>query len=350
MKKFALILLLVIFPFGQLLRVNIAPDVTLHLNDVVVGIIGSIGVIGVIKKYPFWVGAMILSLVVNVFNYLPGQVVVSSLYLIRWIAYAGLYFTFKDYKFSKNILVLVAVSVALMGILQYLLLPDVTFLTAQNWDDHYFRLISTFLDPGFTGIILVLGLLVVSLRAKRSSLLISSIIYTAMIFTYSRASYLAYLVGFTVISFYKKSLKIFLVALLILVLTISLLPKTFGEGTKLGRENSIFARINNWKQTVLVWQRSPVFGIGFDAYRYATGVNLESHSGAGADSSILFVLATTGILGLFGYLFFLGSLWQKGGVLFKATLATVFVHSWFNNTLFYPWVMEFLWLLLILDS
>lgn len=347
MKKLALILLLIIFPFGQLLRFEVGNGIVLHINDLAIGVIGSMGIIRGISmrekdnlKKPmfFWVLAMGVSLILNFQNYSFSQLVISSLYLFRWIAYAGLYFFFKDCKFSKNYLVLAALGVALVGIIQYLLIPDVSFLAASNWDNHYFRLVSTFLDPGFTGMILVLALLLKP----------SAIIYTAMLLTYSRASYLAFLISMAFL--YKKSLRIFLGICVIFLISVSLLPKSLGEGTKLARSESTFARIESWKQAIDVWKTAPIFGVGFNTYRYATKNNDFTHAGGGSDSSILTVLATTGILGCLGYLGLLSSLWKKGKLLFKTSLLAVFIHSWFNNTLFYPWVMEWLWLLLVFDS
>ena len=110
----------------------------------------------------------------------------------------------------------------------------------------------------------------------------------------------------------------------------------------------------------MVWQTSPVVGVGFNAYRYAKyqqGILneeglLESHSGAGADSSILFVLATTGVVGLMAYLNLGFNLWKyaAGNILFKTSLLGIIAHSFFNNTLFYPWAMEWLWLTLALGA
>ncbi len=343
----------------------------MHLNDLIVGIIGGIGIIREIrakKKSPlfgpitWWVGAMAISLFVNIGNYPLSQLTVAAMYAFRWVAYAGMFFFLGDLSPSTSLRVSLAHSlkaivliVAVVGIFQYLLMPNASWLATANWDEHYFRLISTFLDPGFAGIILVLGLIFFIFHFKfliDFSFIYFSIVYTALLLTYSRASYLAYLTGFAAIAYYKKSLKIIVLAALLLVLTIPLLPKTFGEGTKLARESSIRARINNWKQAVTVWQRAPLFGVGFDAYRYSTGASLESHAGAGADSSLLLVLATTGVVGLIAYLGVLRGMWVMGrkNLVFKASFLAVFIHSWFNNTLFYPWVMEWLWLLLILSK
>jgi O-antigen ligase len=250
-----------------------------------------------------------------------------------------LYFLAQSHPLLKRGIILGIILVGVAGILQYLLLPDVSFLSAFDWDDHYYRLVSTFLDPGFTGVILLIGLV-----ASHNPLF-----FIVIMLTYSRATYLAYLFSFAVLAIYQKSVKVFVIAALALAIALPLLPKSTGEGTKLSRENSIYARINNWKESISIWQKSPIFGVGYNTYRYVrTGVTAQSHSGAGADSSILFVLATTGVVGLLTYLYLLLTMARlgKNNPTFLAIMAGVFVHSWFNNTLFYPFVLECLWVLL----
>lgn len=311
--KYFFWLLLILFPFGQFFR-------DFHLNDLVIGIIGGVGVVrGVREK-----NKLIIPLAV----FTGLMAVTNPVYAARWLAYAGLYFFAKDF-IQKKHLVILALAVAVIGLGQYIFLPDVSFLAAAGWDDHYYRLTFPFLDPGFTGIILVLSLLINY----------NPIFLIALLLTYSRASYLAYLIGFGAISFYKKFLRVFLAAALVLAIGIFLLPKTFGEGTKLARENSIWARVQNWQQTITLWQTTPVFGVGMDKYQ-------------GKDSSLLMVLATTGVVGLTGYLWVVREVWGVGkkNAIFKASFLAVLVHSWFNNTLFYPFVMEWLWLLLALSS
>lgn len=348
MKKYLLILLLVLFPFGQLVRFDLGSGVILHPNDVVVGIVFILSLFklkknSLLKPICFVILTMVISLLVNIKNYSIYQLIISSLYLFRWVAYAGLFFYFVDFKNKKLIRngLLVGVSVvAIFGLIQYLVMPDVSFLAATNWDNHYFRLVSSFLDPGFTGAILTLGLF--------SSF--NPLVFIALAFTYSRAAYLMYFTGFSLLAWYKKSLKLFVVSTLVLLIAISMLPKTFGEGTKLDREASVFARFESWNTAVNLWKTSPIFGIGFDTYRYATKTVDTSHAGAGSDSSLLNILATTGIVGLFAYLYLLLKLWRTGKTLFKVSLVAIFINSWFNNGLLYPWIMEYLYLLLVLES
>lgn len=356
--KYLVFALLLLFPLGQLGRLNFQGQVV-QVNDIAVLVVVLIWLClkrGLLPKSPLtkpllvWFMLMAASLAVNISNFSTSELLGSSLYIFRFILYAGLFFVVSDLKTERqNILKLLQVAVlavALAGILQFIFLPDVSFLKAYDWDDHYYRAVSTFLDPGFTGAILVLGLILNILERSRIRTLI---IYLALALTYSRASYLMYLVSFAALSFYKKSAKTILIAALVLLITIPLLPKSNGEGTKLGREVSIFARLNNWQATIGVWTTAPFLGIGFNTYRYYTHIPAESHSG-GADNSLLLVLATTGTLGAAAYLYLLKRIWDLGDTLFKVSLVGVLVHSCFNNTLFYPWVMEWLWILLALRT
>ena len=84
-----------------------------------------------------------------------------------------------------------------------------------GWDDHLYRLIGTFLDPGFTAIILVFGFLTsLAYYLKPAApkggfknkyfLLISIFLFVSILFTYSRAGYIALIVGMGI--YYRKQL------------------------------------------------------------------------------------------------------------------------------------------------
>lgn len=345
LTKILIALLLVSFPLGQLVRWEfLGGQVVLRPNDLIAIILGGIGFLnisGPLKKPLFyWYLAMILSLAVNSFNYTPTQLLISASYIVRFILYSGLYFVFKDLKLNKKYLVYICLVIATFGFAQYFIMPDMSYLQAFDWDPHYYRLISTFLDPGFTGMILLLGLLL----TKNKIFLI--FIYSAMALTYSRTTFLAFLAAYGFISWYQRSPKIFFKAFVLIIFTIIVLPRTFGDGTKLSRETSTWARIENWKQSLTFFSKAPIFGIGYDSYRYATKSSLVSHAGAGADSSLLLVLATTGLVGFLAYLNLLLAIFKVNkSYIFRASFIGVIIASFFNNTLFYPYVMEWLWIL-----
>jgi len=114
MKAISIIffLFLVIFPFGQLNRlpVSLMPEVRLYLTDLVVaGLMGSWLGWKLLRKdklvlpplakpiFLFLIFA-ILSLIFNTPLLSNREVIVSGLYLLRWITYAGLYFVIFDLK------------------------------------------------------------------------------------------------------------------------------------------------------------------------------------------------------------------------------------------------------------
>jgi len=405
-----LFVFLALFPFGQLTKIPSGflnlPEVHLYLTDVVLFfLVLSWGVWGLLvtrKKYQLpplakpiflFIALAGLSLAVNSPLFSGREVGVGFLYLLRWIFYAGLYFVIYDLKDKfnwlnrqnlLNFLMTVGLAVAFFGFIQYFLWPNLKALEVINWDPHYFRLVGTFLDPGFTGIILVLTLILLvnngscltfspvrhprfAAGARREPLYVSHpfnllliiIVYVTLALTYSRASWLAFFVGMTVLVFYKKSWKIFLLTAGVLVLTWIFIPQPKGEGGRLTRIYTIQSRFANYSQTWQIIKQKPLLGVGFNTLRYSQRnaglIDKEewqfSHSAAGVDSSWLLVLTTTGILGFASYLW----LWWKSLNKFKkpiivASLIALFIHAFFLNSLFYPWVMAWVWILLAMES
>lgn len=390
---FLLFCYLTLFPFGQLNRLPLGvPEVNVYLTDIILLLlVAGWGVWRIFSKRKKALIAAPLtspillflflaccSLLVNSPLLLSREVVIAGLYLLRLIVYFGFYFvlfSLKKWLNPKeifNYLLVIGFASSAFGLIQYWQWPDLRALAALEWDPHYYRVVGTFLDPGFAGIIYALFLidLVVikweqiftSARRSKIWIFVFFVGYIALALTYSRSSYLAFIVGMGVIAFVKKSPKFFLGILALGILTLLILPRQsqefIGEGTKLGRRFSIIARINNWKQAIAIAKENPLFGVGFNAYRYAQkdygflkNEWQETHSGAGADSSFLFVLATTGIVGFLSYFYLwlriIQLSWKRSLVVF-ASACCLLVHSWFLNTLFYPWVMG--WLAIILAT
>ena len=280
------------------------------------------------------------------------EILIAFLYLWRWLVLAAAYFLFRV---SWRWLLAFGVIIALIGWCQYLFWPDLRWLAVYGWDDHYYRLTAPFFDPAFTGLILALTLILLTekywlgLKSKRLNIchLLFVICYLALALTYSRSSYLAYLVGMALIARQKKAKKFFAGVIALFLITLLLLPRPSGEGAKLERTSTITARIRNYQQSWQIIKVHPLFGVGFNFYRYAQQDYgfletdwQENHAGSGADNSFLFVWATTGIFGLLAYLWLI---WQMLKIEPISTTAVI-VHSLFNHSLFYPWVMLWLWL------
>ena len=254
---------LVLFPFGQLTKIPlnfIGPEVNLYMTDIVLLLLllaWGIWRFGLKKKkyqlpplaLPIFLFFAISLLSLGLASPLLSnrEVIVSGLYLIRWLIYAGLYFVIFDTKktlFKKSnplsFLVIIGVAIAFFGFVQYFLYPNLKALEVLEWDPHYYRLVSTFLDPGFTGLVLVLTLIILinllfKKRNNRWLILATVVVYAALILTHSRSSYLAFLVAMGIISWLRKNAKLFVIALTILLLSLAILPQPKGEGGKLAR-------------------------------------------------------------------------------------------------------------------
>src|SRR3989344_5442053 len=279
----------------------------------------------------------VISLLIASFRLSLSEITIGAMYLLRWLVYSSLAGVVIQ---SIKVLPVVGIGTAIIGILQYIIIPDVRFLEAWGWDPHYYRIVGIFLDPGFTGLILVLTLIFIVINNYHKFWWF--VVYIALALTYSRASYLAFFTAFTWISYQKKNWRYCTMSLLILGLTIVILPRvSSGEGVKLERMSTVWARIASWRKAWEIFSDNPIIGVGFNTYRYAQKASPESHAGAGSDSSILLVMATTGIIGLLYYLKYLKALWKLSTqrLALSTSLIAIFVHSFFLNSLFYPAVM-----------
>jgi len=368
---------LVLFPFGQILRTSLnvfGRNIRFHPVDFIALIIFLLWVFEKSKKpkvYP-WILALVVtsffSLLFSLSLFQLKEIYVGAMYLVRFFAYISVFLISWDVMRENirlkeklfNSLIAISFAAAIFGWVQYFLYPDLRSLAAYGWDDHYFRLIGTFLDPGFTSIILVFGLIATLAKyhrteKKRFVLLVAFFLLT-IAFTYSRAGYLATFGGLLTLLYLKGKIRVFLASFVFFVLSILILPKPGGEGVNLGRTASILDRVVNYSETFQIYKRSPIFGVGFNNLcvyreRYLGSVFTDAHSCSGADSSLLFILATTGILGLFVFAGFVINLIKNTasdffGLALLASISAVFIHSFFHNTLFYPWVMGYFAILL----
>ncbi len=232
----------------------------------------------------------------------------------------------------------------IFGFIQYFVWPNFTYFDVNQWDPHLYRLVSSFFDPTFTGLIYLLFFIKIFLDKKipyRWPLLI--FIYIALSLTYSRSTYLSLIIAFGFISFKNKNIQLFLKISILVLATIFVLPRQAGEGTKLERTSSITAKIENYQQGISLFKEKPIFGIGYNNLPLINkNENRLSHANGGFDSSLLTIFITTGIIG--GTFFVLGlkQLLQQSDLTKKTCLIAILVHSLFANSLLYPWVLLFI--------
>lgn len=350
----------------------ISPDIRLGFSDLAVIIIWITAIITrrrqlfasartspLFKPIVTFIGVGLLSLLLVGRQYGSIPFLVGLLYLVRWEFYALFFLPLSVLLIpdrAVKLLRYLGLALVITGIAQYIFMPDIRSLSISDWDPHYYRVVGTLLDPGFVGILLIFSLLIFTPEGGPLPLFHSAlwaVSYTALALTYSRSSFLAFIAGFISVGSSRKSRRFLLSTLLLISVTLLILPRTpDGEGVKLERTSSLKARLDNWGYSLTIFKDHPILGVGFNTYRYAqksygflTGPNWQvSHGGAGADSSLLFVAATTGLIGLAAYLWYLSRLWAISSTswAFRAGLVALFIHSWFLNSLFYPWVM--IWL------
>ena len=381
--KLLFILTIFLFVFGEIIKVPFA-GLSVKLIDIGIILLAAYWVLFIVKNFkkikinrglgiPILIFSTIalFSLLLNSRLLTGKEFFVSFLYLIRWIAYASIIFIIPmfDNSFKKiiiKLLIFIGVIIVVLGYIQYFFYPNLRNLYYLGWDEHLYRLFSTFLDPNFAGAFFVLyflfalNILIDSLKkqTKFFSLFIGLMSFLALIaifLTYSRSALLMLITGSFIFLFLNARRSFAILMAIIFLLATLFLPKAYKtEGTNFFRIVSSEARFSSAKQAITIFRQNPIFGVGFNTYRYAKSrygfhpsMLEESHADAGTDNSFLFLLATTGIVGFGAYLF----MWFKilkiniKSKLLIASIAALFVDSLFINSLFYSFLMFWIWTL-----
>ena len=398
------------------------------------------------KKFLIFCVIATISLLVKVQNLSFEEFLVSFFYLLRLINYSFFYLALLDFFQREKIKILdifigEGIAISFLALFQYIVLPDTRFLYNFGWDKHYYRAIGSFLDPAFTGILLIFSLnlfLYKFLQQKKLKFFeffgfLENL--AALVLTFSRLSYLLFFLslflffisslriprqsfggdevgkkkaprqkassffskqeetppfsassadrrglgGFIIskvkecafskgsnakdaktrLFFLKKIKKNFLISFFILLIFgifLFLSPKPGGEGVNLLRISSFIARKSSYKEALTIIKDNLWLGVGYNNYRvaqkkYGFVDNLGfrfSNAAAGTDNSFLFTWATTGVFGLFFYLWFwFAAIKTSYKLLSSSNLASILfnylvcllVSSFVVNSLFYPWIV-----------
>lgn len=367
---------------GQVGGIPIGSGVTVYVQDIFLGLLlGYVLLFRVRKKISskIWIpilsfiGVCIMSIAVNAYRFTMSELLISALYGVRWMGYASLFILV--FKLPQRpiwwlwALYGFGLVVASLGLIQYMWYPYLRNLSYLGWDPHLYRVFSTMFDPNFAAILFVCTFLLgiyLWTQTKRTWLIVVGeiVVFTALLLTYSRSGYLALLSSGVVVAMVSKYKRVMGILCVVFIGVLFILPHKDGEGVKLLRTVSTVARIGNWQRGGELIRDAPVFGHGFNTLRYVQRAKgwvddsvMVSHAGAGLDSSIEFVWATTGVLGLGVYIWIwyeifkmLQRVMKKKkytilGIIGIATCVAVLVDSQFSNSLFYPQVMAWMWIL-----
>lgn len=388
MKTLYLISLFILLPLGEVTRYQFGNGTALSLFDIAA--VGNLIFViftllrknhlfslHLVKPLLIFSFCCLLSLVANIFV-LPGfYAMISGLYILRFLGYASFYVTVillgeKTKHTLPLYFTISGIFIALFGITQFFLYPTLQNLSYLGWDIHWYRLFATFFDPNFAGIVLLIPFfysLFISYKSIVARKKLLSFMYSFFTFfllitvylTFSRTALIALVGGLILFFLYSKVAKWIVASIFgILIFGIIIISINYKatEGTKLYRIASSKARLDSASIALSIFEKNPIFGVGFNAYRYAqlrygyaSGTNWEtSHSGAGTDNSLLFILATTGIVGSSSFIFLLYSII----VSFKhnaseivptitAITTSILIGSLFINAIFYPAIMFLFW-------
>lgn len=285
--------------------------------------------------------------------------ITGGVYLIRFALYALSLWLGYSIVISKvikihsinKLIIGVGIFLSVVGLLQEIFIPDLVFLTPFGFDPHQARLVSTFLDPNFLGIFLNIILAALFFEYLKKSdkkwIIISCLVTLAIFLTFSRSSYLflGIQLGSWGIFKFRKLLIVFMAIILLLFLFVPRFSERINGAFRI--DKSSVERFASWESGFKLFYQNPILGVGFNNVRSEmlennftkTYTENGGHAGAGIDSSFLFVLATTGVLGFlsFAYLWIQILLWNKKRLLvILPMLIGLFISSQFVNALFYP--------------
>ncbi len=321
------------------------------------------------------------SLIISYSNFSFRENVTASLYYLRLLMYViwfiYLWFHVKRHpshieKVGKKLWLLI-IAVAVSGILQYFIFPDIAYLTYLGWDPHLNRLFGLFLEPPIAAAIYgIIMLYALSTLSNTSSRNVSLTVYSIMFaLTYSRGSFLAAGIVVLIILIRRthlasslvsgkniiklKSRKWESISLLIVIISlviVAMLPQE-GEGMNLFRTSTVYSRISNYEEGLNLFRENPVVGIGYNHISAARKSIVESpypdHAASSFQTSFLVILVTGGII---GFILFMGMIYELMSVNLFAEYAILFVciASITDNVLLHPYILFFLFLTIVLSS
>lgn len=358
------------FVLGQAVRIPFGLGFITPLDVVIIAgwfVYRPWSYIAMIRSYSFGNGLLfiITTMLVSLGIALPWfgftDVALGSLYAIRIILYTLpllIVIRAKEKAFRWLISTALLASVFL-GFAQILVFPNLAALVRFGWDPHWYRLVGTWLDPNFMGMLLAASVVYTLepfiLKQEKNRLWLPALLFLGLIFTFSRSSYLAFFCMCCVLLVrFRRREVLGITVLATILLVASLVPRMFFDRLQgIDRSESALARIVSWRHALVIASKHPQ-GVGYNLYRqaqlrYHVSVQENAHGATGSDSSLLTILVTTGVLGLAVWIYFLAKLagWASiqgdvGWVLFAA-LSGWIVHAQFVNSLLFVPLMFLFW-------
>src|SRR3989344_4015338 len=250
--KILFIITLLSIPIGEVLRFELTIGTSINPSNISVGVLviywlalhlfkkKKINTGKLLRPIAIFAGIGFISLVFNLKFLNVQELVVSFLYLIRWVMYAFIYFILLEFDkhFQRKIPYIMLFSGGLIlfaGYVQYFFYPSLRNLFYLGWDEHLYRMFSSFLDPNFAGAFFSLYFFLVIFMTEKfydkkkmlSSILLGTLAvltFAAIFLTYSRSGILMLLVGSLIFLFMRIKNDFVIVLILIIFTMITITP------------------------------------------------------------------------------------------------------------------------------
>ena len=371
---FYLILInLLLFSSGQIATITRNGGLNIYLFDIFL-IISNFVIFGyLMKRGKFKINFPLLSFILFIlfslfvtifqiyyFDFLSQFLILS--YLVRFSSYFFFgYFIYllvlnklitKDT--LKRILTINFWFLTSLNALQLIFLNNLSELATFGWDPHINRLTGSFLDPNFMAFYLCLYFILNKYFLQNKYIEYLTII--SIFLTVSRNGILTFLI--VLILSTKLTIKKFVYFFIILILLLMFVPQISNRFTQFSDSNdSSYQRLISWNEGLKVANFSNFWGVGFNNYRNSaqfykinSGQELIKNSANSVDSSLLFILITTGVFGLVIFVIHLFSFTFQNKLIWQniVLLVGLLFNSLFINSMFYPQTCLLLYLSLFI--
>lgn len=326
-----------------------------------------------ISPVMWFIGIFVVFALISLINSLRliplPEILLSGLFLLKWIIYAGLFWWayLLNQQQRNSVFIFIGLTmgvIVLLGLIQLVVFPNLGFLERLGWDPHQHRLVSTFLDPNLLGGLLVVGLFFPLHQWFNQStkkhwrwlwLLIIILINTAIFLTYSRSALLALVVFWIIIGL--RYWRIAVLGLIFVGLVIVVSPRL--QTRVMGMfelDATAQHRLDSWQDAITIIKQEPILGVGYNTLTYTKSQYIyqpQSKAYSGFDSSLLTLAVTTGIVGLSAYLIMVLAIivnlikliWARHQFITLGALAStlalmvdsVFVNSWLYGPVLAVW-------------
>lgn len=304
----------------------------------------------IFKKFFLFLGFLLFSYLINLFQFSLWQNFIAFLYLLRLFLYIVFFVYFiywvKNNKlFLKDLhngIIIFSILTIIISFIQYFLYPDLRNLRYLGWDEHLYRMFGVFFDTSIAATIYSLLFLFYFLNKKENNyirIIFMPLFLICLCLTFSRSGTFSLFLVLFIYFLNHKKLSEFLLIFIFIIFIFLISPKPFGEGVNLLRTFSINSRINDYKKAVIFWKKFPFLGIGYNRIGFFKASSNEiDHSRFSFSSSYLVLLVTAGLCGL---IFFFASLIDFYKILFygKEIMFLVLVNSFFDNIFFHPFII-----------